>query len=381
MLIHAVRADLGRPFDCESLARVVANGDAGPLIAAAAAHGVLAPLHGLVAGCVSDSRCREVLPQVKRTFLSHGLRAYQLQDEMLRVLKGLDAVGVAAMPLKGVILASRLYGDATARGCGDLDVLVEEDNLERAENALAELGYRKVHGIESESPAVLITHEPRHSVFAHDSHRTSLELHTEIRSGHSPAPYSAELLWERAHVVELEETRFPYPHHEDLFISLCMHGMSHGWNRLMWIMDIGRFMAHRSDMDWDATCDRAARIGCERHVLQALLVAANVLETPLPEQARARLANHPSLPSVARLIENGLFTRERPLVEKIKRHVLHLVLLSSPRDRMRHVRNILSPPRPSFPIPELPWHQFFPRLAVRTVQVFANKLLTVFVDP
>ena len=48
---------------------------------------------------------------------------------------------IPALPLKGVCLAARYYGDVSARYAGDIDLLVPSACLARADAVLRGLGY------------------------------------------------------------------------------------------------------------------------------------------------------------------------------------------------------------------------------------------------
>jgi hypothetical protein len=60
----------------------------------------------------------------------------------LQVLGRLESAGIRAMPLKGSILARRLYRDVAVRSSVDVDVLVAPDELAAAVAAVAELGWQ-----------------------------------------------------------------------------------------------------------------------------------------------------------------------------------------------------------------------------------------------
>ena len=47
-----------------------------------------------------------------------------LVGELVHALDALDRAGVRALAFKGLALAAQAYGDAAARGAGDLDLLV-----------------------------------------------------------------------------------------------------------------------------------------------------------------------------------------------------------------------------------------------------------------
>src|SRR5262249_40683062 len=66
--------------------------------------------------------------QYRQTLISNR----RAQAELLRIFAGFEAVGVAAMPLKGLALAYRYYEHFALRPMSDLDLLVRRDDITRA---------------------------------------------------------------------------------------------------------------------------------------------------------------------------------------------------------------------------------------------------------
>jgi lipopolysaccharide/colanic/teichoic acid biosynthesis glycosyltransferase len=71
-----------------------------------------------------------------------SLRADLLWKAWLEISSVTRGAAIRAMALKGGLLALHLYGDLTARGSGDLDILVQGDQFEHALSLLGQLGYR-----------------------------------------------------------------------------------------------------------------------------------------------------------------------------------------------------------------------------------------------
>src|SRR5208282_2899895 len=67
-----------------------------------------------------------------------GLR---LTAELFRLLDLLERHAIPALPFKGPVLASALYGDLAMRESCDLDVLVRSSDLAGAKRAMLASGY------------------------------------------------------------------------------------------------------------------------------------------------------------------------------------------------------------------------------------------------
>src|SRR4029453_10410727 len=69
------------------------------------------------------------LEHAQRRFYATLLRNTALADELVRVYGALSAAGVAAIPVKGVVLGETIYGNLALQPAADLDVLVRPNNL------------------------------------------------------------------------------------------------------------------------------------------------------------------------------------------------------------------------------------------------------------
>src|SRR6266542_3108756 len=79
--------------------------------------------------------------RAQRRLYATMVRNAILADDLLRVLAAFRQAGVAAIPVKGIVLAETLYGGLALRSLGDLDVLVRPDDLPAARRSLAALGF------------------------------------------------------------------------------------------------------------------------------------------------------------------------------------------------------------------------------------------------
>jgi hypothetical protein len=79
------------------------------------------------------------LERFNRANLQHNLL---FAGELLRLLAEFKKNGVAIAAFKGIVLAESLYRDLSLREFCDLDLIVHQEDLSKAENILAACGYR-----------------------------------------------------------------------------------------------------------------------------------------------------------------------------------------------------------------------------------------------
>jgi len=74
------------------------------------------------------------------------VRSLAVDDQTARVMAALESSGIAALLLKGPVVARRLYAKHEQRFYGDTDVLVSPAEVVAAGRTLCALGYEQVGG-------------------------------------------------------------------------------------------------------------------------------------------------------------------------------------------------------------------------------------------
>src|SRR3954468_4098437 len=137
LLLHCARLspDLGRVRNCAAVQL-----DWEKVVGAAEYHG-LTPLllRNLVAASVPiPGQQLEQLEQNDARAIRQNLF---LTSELLQATSSLSEAGIAAVPLKGAVLARRIYGDIALRPFSDIDLLIRREQIADAESVISKLGY------------------------------------------------------------------------------------------------------------------------------------------------------------------------------------------------------------------------------------------------
>jgi hypothetical protein len=82
--------------------------------------------------------------ELKQAFLENAARNMRLYQELQKLLLLLRKQEIAVIVLKGAYLAEAVYDNIGLRVMGDIDMLVEKDNLLRVEQDMLALGYTAV---------------------------------------------------------------------------------------------------------------------------------------------------------------------------------------------------------------------------------------------
>jgi putative nucleotidyltransferase-like protein len=187
------------------------------------------------------------------------------------ILDAFRRQGIQAVPFKGTSLSKLLYGRVADRISSDIDILVRESEFRLAREAIESLGY-----IASDDASRLDLHAllaSTNEMIFRNAAGIIVELHWRVFEADRACGYATR--FEDLHMSgdRIEDV--------DLFMILAIHGLTHRWETLKWVVDIDAFVRNVT-LNWSMLFERATSSGTVRAVAIALLLAHEVLGTPLP---------------------------------------------------------------------------------------------------
>ncbi len=189
------------------------------------------------------------------------LKSLKLTSETVEIIDHFRELGIMAIPLKGPVLASNLYGDVGMRHFNDIDLLVERADLEKTRDALIKIGYSLAYPGEMSQRQEKIYFRYKKDIGLHNKkRRIFIELHYGI--------YVHELLKkeEEYHLIEATETiriqneDVVVLDKESTFIYLVYHGCLHQYFRLFWLRDVAECIK-KWDLDHESILQRMKELG------------------------------------------------------------------------------------------------------------------------
>ncbi|WP_430786403.1 nucleotidyltransferase domain-containing protein [Virgibacillus flavescens] len=272
----------------------------------------------------------------------NAFQMLRLSAEMERVSTLFSKEKIRLLLLKGPALAHELYGDISLRTSGDLDVLIQIDELENVDKLLTESGYKKDDYIES----VLNDWKWRHHhvTYFHREKQIKLEIHWRLNPGPAKEPEFNEL-WERRQRSNLSSRSIYLLGNEDLFLFLVSHGARHGWSRLRWLVDIHQFS--NIELNGKKLDKLLIKYQCHQLGGQSLTLASELLNTTLSNELKHLSGNKHQL----KLAQQAVFYLESmvnlhtyPVPEKVAQyHKRYLFSLMSLRQRFLFIISFLYP--------------------------------------
>jgi hypothetical protein len=265
-------------------------------------------------------------------------KALFLSRELIRILQHLEALGVDAIPYKGLALAESMYGDIALRQSGDIDLFIQPQDLPRVTAAVAELGY---------TPHARFSRAEMRS-YMKSGYELSFDGHAgpnllEVQWGLQPRFYAVDYemsgLFQRAETVRVAGHLTKTPSPEDLFLVLSMHAAKHVWGRLIWLRDIAQVMA-LPNLNWSWIEAQARELGVVRILGVTMQLAGTLLNAPTPAAAQGMVADT-KVSILAGEIRDQILREEICGVESAAYFQLMLRLRERKSDRRRFLRRLV----------------------------------------
>jgi hypothetical protein len=223
---------------------------------------------------------------LKAHYLTLSKKNMFMSAELLRIITLFHTNHIGVLAFKGPVLAVEAYGDITLRQYGDIDLLVQPQDLPDILRLMQENGYIpdvSIPQAQREEILKLLT------VIGFDKPDTGMriEIHWELLSHNYAVDWRSRSLWEDRETVRLNHADVQTLAKEHLLLYLCIHGSKHLFERLEWVCDIDRLVRAHPDIDWDRVIDHAKETGTLRMLLLGLSLAQRFFRLPLPEAVYA----------------------------------------------------------------------------------------------
>lgn len=255
----------------------------------------------------------EFMQLMKEAFLRSIRWSLTMTGELLTILEGMEDRGVLAVPYKGPVLASRLYGNLTLRQSADLDIVVRREDLEEARAVLIDQGY--VPGVMLQGANHDFQVESRYSE-RFDRPGSIVELHWAFTNKDVAFPLSLNDLAPRLGSHQVSGRTVPVFSLEDTLLILCVHGAKHAWEKIEWICGVAEILHHDDPVDWEELTSRAIETRSLRRLLLGLCLTHDLYGAQLPDHVEELIRRDPQVRSLAVNVTANLFDGE-PLGEGI----------------------------------------------------------------
>ncbi len=250
----------------------------------------------------------------------------QLSAELARLVKRLEQAGIRVIPLKGPVLALTAYGSLALRQGGDLDLLVEPARFGEAERVLLQAGYTRLLPSCELGPTQTAAHFKinHHSVYKHSTQGIIVELHWQWVQNPLLFPLSFEDAWQKRLPLTIGGVTMASLPGEELLLYLCVHGAISEWSRLKWLCDIPQLLVPEQGIGLEQVITRAKQLGVSRMLAQGVLLAHEMLDTPLPSSIAALAQQDPVVSTLVKRARRALLRGRLFWDDSVGRQLAHL---------------------------------------------------------
>ncbi|MCZ6529475.1 MAG: nucleotidyltransferase family protein [Chloroflexi bacterium] len=217
--------------------------------------------------------------RVSQECLGITARNLALAGELRKLLRTFRGQRVPCLPLRGLALAERLYGDIPPRPMGDIDLLVRKEDLHRVQALFEALGFSEM----DRRPGFASAFSYTLKFFVERSVMVIVEPHWTIAYPPFVDRLDMEAVWGRCVPARVIGEQTLSLGREDLLVHLCLHLAHRDDAPLLWLYELDHYLRQESDaMGWDLVLSISCEVGIERLVGHALNEAVAKFEAPVP---------------------------------------------------------------------------------------------------
>jgi hypothetical protein len=232
----------------------------------------------------------EVMKNLEKIYYSNLARNMLLYDELSKILTAFKKADIDTIVLKGAFLAEEIYKNIGLRPMSDIDLLVKEEDVQKAKKELLKLKY-------SANVYTTKTHEKFQTIlseelpFTHQNKNSYVEIHWDIQPHNTPYMIDINKFWNNTKSVEIAGIEALTFASEDLLQHLCLHLDKHinysgapPAKPLRDYCDIAEVTNYYKDtINWNYLIQSSKNYGIEEPIFQGLFIAKEYFGALIPE--------------------------------------------------------------------------------------------------
>jgi len=226
--------------------------------------------------------------QLKQAYYRTLSRGMVLQDVFRKAVSVLKANNIDLIVVKGAYLSEKLYGDIALRQFSDIDLLIREEDGEKAQSALKEAGFRSKDDTTHEFIRKNIGFEHYPQLIYRGG---AVELHISLNRPGESYQLLPESVWIHSETVQIQGTEVRVPDLMDVLIHTIVHLHKHfqdGHIQFTGFNDIVNLLLQADKINWEELLDRCRGYNCEEIVFRYLLLTSKYYQIQLPEDVIGR---------------------------------------------------------------------------------------------
>ncbi len=208
-------------------------------------------------------------------------RMMNLAGELKLLHRLFSAHDLEFISLKGPLMVQQVYGDYSYRQTRDLDILIEEQNIDRAISMLSGAGYllKDEYFCRHPEKRALYMNRENHVRFRHPDKMIFIELHWAVSKYFTTIKTAS--LFKNSTEITVQGTLFRTCPLNDYFIILATHGIYHRYELLFWLYDIAHLMSLPAINPGEVLA-HAGRLNCTTSVKVSMALSKSLFNLNIP---------------------------------------------------------------------------------------------------
>ncbi|MCK5028329.1 MAG: nucleotidyltransferase family protein [Bacteroidales bacterium] len=219
------------------------------------------------------------------TRLKHSKTSLNYAIHAIRIFQEFKEKSIPHIFFKGPLLSLELYNDIGYRNFGDIDVLVEKKDAEKAKNLLEDLGFTCIY------PKIKLTEKQKevnysishHYQFKHPVQTIHIELHWNITNPKTFFGIESKDIISNSINLKVSNYELPYISKIENIVFQAAHGSIHQWYRLFWIKDFSKLLTIVHSEDLKKAYDLSKKLKLQNCFIQACLLSNLLYKTEVPD--------------------------------------------------------------------------------------------------
>lgn len=217
--------------------------------------------------------------------LEHSKNSLNYAVHAIRIYQKFTENEVQHCFFKGPMLSLELYQDIGFRNFGDIDILVEEKDAEKAKLILEELDfsciYPKIDLSEKQKKVnYSISH---HYHFKHPIQNIHIELHWSITNPKAYSGLKTNEIILNSRKLKVSNYELNYISKTENLVYQAAHGSIHQWYRLFWLKDFSVLYKKSTGEDIKTAYELSKKLKLQKSFIQACYLAKLIYHIKLPD--------------------------------------------------------------------------------------------------
>lgn len=266
-------------------------------------HRVAPLLYRQLKECEAADVPSRIVRELRPNYLQTAAKNMRIYRQMSGILRCFHEAHIPVIPLKGLYLAEKVYGNIAVRPMGDVDILVKEENLSRVEEILLTRGFTQKQSFRASY------NENNHFQYTLPGIGLMIEVHWNLLPPCDGIRVDIPGLWDRSRPSAISGITAREMSPEDLLLYICVHASAHVFDMgLRMVCDIVETLLYfENEIDWRRLQQTAREWRATKCLYVGLRLADELFDAPVPRDFIAAIKPENVEPAYQNILRERLF--------------------------------------------------------------------------